>query len=66
MNRAQRRQLARKNGWKGSKAKRGVTFADALAAGVKAHEQEQHAAYVAKIQEAARRTRDMGLVIPGQ
>lgn len=66
MNRAQRRQLARQNGWKGSKAKRGAPFAEALASGMQAREQAEHAAYVAKIQEAARRTRDMGLVIPGQ
>ena len=64
MNRAQRRQLARQNGWKGSKAKRGVSFGEAFAVGIQAKEQAEHAAYVAKIQEAARRTREMGLIIP--
>lgn len=66
MNRSQRRQLARKYGWRGAKAKRGMSFDDALAVGVREEEQAEHAAYVAKIQEAARRTREMGLVIPGQ
>ena len=65
MNRAQRRQLARQHGWRGSKAKRGVPFAAAVAAGTQAKEQAEQAAYVAKIQEAARRTREMGLLIPG-
>lgn len=66
MNRTQRRQLARQHGWRGSKARRGEPFADAFAAGMRAKEQEAHAAYVEKIREAARRTREMGLVIPGQ
>lgn len=66
MNRTQRRQLARKHGWRGTKAKRGTKFDDALAIGVRDQEQAEQMAYVTKIQEAARRTREMGLVIPGQ
>lgn len=66
MNRAQRRQLARQNGWRGSKARRGRSFAEAIAIGTQAAQQAEREAYVAKIQEAARRTREMGLVIPGQ
>ena len=64
MNRAQRRQLARQHGWRGSKAKRGTSFNAAFTAGTQAKERAEQAAYVAKIQEAARRTREMGLILP--
>ena len=66
MNRAQRRQLARKNGWEGTKAKKTVPFDQALAEALAKERQSEQERYVAKITEAARNTRDMGLVIPGQ
>lgn len=66
MNRAQQRQMARKYGWRGSKAKRGTSLEDAFARALQAQQEAEQAAYAAKIQQAAQRTREMGLVIPGQ
>ncbi len=64
MNRSQRRQLARQHGWRGRKSNRGIPFAEALAQGTRAREEAERRAYLAKIQEAAKRTREMGLIIP--
>lgn len=73
MNRAERRRIARKHGWKGAKSKKGTSFIEALKAAdaaLKSQEQEQEQAerqaYIEKIQKAAVGTRELGLVIPGQ
>lgn len=62
MNRAQRRQLARRNGWKGKKSKRGVPIEAALARA----DQTEQAERVRKIQESAQHAHAMGLWLPGQ
>lgn len=65
-NRAERRQLARKNGWKGAKAKKGQSMSAALRQAEQAAEQQAQAERVAKIQQSAARARALGLVLPGQ
>lgn len=57
--------MARANGWRGTNAKKGVTFDQALTAGKQALDARERQTYIDKIETAAAATRDMGLVIPG-
>ena len=66
LNRAQRRQLARRGGWRGAKSKKGVDEVTAVRVAAREEQAAEQAAYVAKIQAAAQATRDMGLLLPGQ
>lgn len=66
MNRAEQRRAARRHGWRGTHSKKGVPLATAVAQVERELAEEEYRVYVEKIQAAARATRDMGLLIPGQ